>query len=143
MMIDTSTRCTHQVHGKIGHFLIKVCVQGLYIRKFKGELFLLLLQLGEAVIKLFQPETISCNCKMLYLSIVTVATSSALRARCDSKVALASLRYFDIRWAFRIRCLDFCCGLRTLCPATIRAFLGNDCWRSSPGYDGAFRFGGS
>jgi len=43
-MVDTTARRTHQVLGKIRHFVIKVRVQGLHIRKFRGELFLLLQQ---------------------------------------------------------------------------------------------------
>jgi hypothetical protein len=97
MMINITTRRTHQVRGKIRHFVIKVRVQSLHIRKFRGELFLLLQQLSEFVIELFQPETISHDCGIvLYLCFAKIATSSARRVRFDSNLALASLRRVDI-----------------------------------------------
>ena len=54
MMVDTTARRAHPVLGKIHHFVIKVRVQGLYIRELRGELFLLLRQLSELVVELFQ-----------------------------------------------------------------------------------------
>ena len=55
MMVDTTARRAHQVLGKIRHFIMKVRVQGLHIRELRGELFLLLQQLSELVVELFQP----------------------------------------------------------------------------------------
>ena len=55
-MVDTTARRAHQVCGKIRHFVVKIRVQGLHIRELGGKLFLMLYQLSEVVVKLFQPE---------------------------------------------------------------------------------------
>ena len=66
-MVDTPARRAHQVRGKIRHFVIKVRVQGLHIWELRGELFLLLQQLSELVVELFQPETISHDCGIVFI----------------------------------------------------------------------------
>jgi len=61
MVVNTTTGCTHQVLGKIGHFVVEIHVQNLHVRKFQGEAVFNLQQLKEVFIQTSDSDAISGN----------------------------------------------------------------------------------
>ena len=61
MVVNTTTGRTHQVLGKISHFVVEIHVQSLHVRKFQREVVFNLQQLKEVFVQTSDSDAISGN----------------------------------------------------------------------------------